>query len=144
MEVCQSLEVLLRDEAFINMGCTDRINLGCGFGSVSGNGMIRDMLECFEKEHFLKEDGKLTPKPFSTMIHLVVREYGFEIENRYQKKNGMVLYPCEVMSPLTLKGMENFFSDKTLAIHKETGTWKSNQEQEGVRRVISLHENRIL
>ena len=48
------------------------------------------------------------------------------------------------MSPLTIEGLEDFISRKTVSIHKEAGTWKKNFEQDGMRQVISLLKNRIL
>lgn len=144
VEVLQSFDCLLKDEVFLNMGCADRLNLGCGFGASAGNKIIFDMRECFEEERFLYNDGQATKRTFSAMIHPIVERYGFEIENRYQKIDEAVLYPCEVMSPLTIEGLEDFISRKTVSIHKEAGTWKKNFEQDGMRQVISLLKNRIL
>lgn len=144
VEAVSSFDVLLKDKAFVNMGCADRINLGCGFGAVQKNEMINEMVKCFEERHFLLENRKPEKTPFHAIIHPVVKKYGFKIENRYQKKNGMVLYPCEVMSPLTIDGMEDFVSEKTISIHKEAGAWKNEKEKEGMQKLTSLIENRRL
>lgn len=138
VEVVSSLDVLLKDEVFVNMGCADRLNLGCGFGAIREHTMIKEMVYAFEKRHFLLENGKPDKTQFHAIIHPVVKDYGIEIENRYQKKDGIVLYPCEVMSPLTLEGMESHMSEKTISIHKEAGAWKNEKEKEGMQKLLAL------
>lgn len=137
VEVIHNLEVLLKDEVFLNMGCADRINMGCGFGAIAGHSMIDDMKKRFENSHFwLKE--KAEKKPFHTFVHPITEKYGFKIENRYQKKSGIALYPCEVMSPLTIGEMSDFFSEKTVSIHHEEGNWKTDNEKRGLEKLNGL------
>ncbi len=143
VEAIKKFDELLRDEAFINMGSGDRINLGCGFGAVKGHPMIKDMLTVFKENHFLTSDGKPAKKPFHSYIHPIVRKYGFEICNEYQKQNNIVLYPTEVMSPLTIEGMEDYLSEKTISIHKEVGTWRNEKEREGMKKIKHIVDYRL-
>lgn len=138
VEVVKNLDYLLKDEVFMNMGYADRVNQGCGFGAISGHSMIFDMAQAFRESRFLSKEGYPEKKPCHTFVHPILKKYGFEIENRYQKKDGMVLYPCEVMSPLTIEGMEDYMSEKTLSIHKEAGTWKNEKEKNGMDKLVDL------
>lgn len=144
VEVKKNFDCLLRDAAFINMGSADRINMGCGFGAVAGHRMIYDMAKAFEESHFQLKNGKPGKRPCHMFVHPVVTQYGFEIKNEYQKRNQIALYPCEVMSPLTIEGMENFISEKTLSVHKEAGAWKNPKEQAGMRKLVALIKDRLL
>lgn len=143
VKVVKNLDSLLYDDAFFCMGCTDRVNQGCGFGAVAGHSVVLDMMKEFERNEFLLENGQPGKKPCHTFVHPVIKKYGFEICNEYQNKNGVVLYPNEVMSPLTVFGTDEFISDKTLSIHKESGTWKSEREKDGISKLKNIIENRL-
>lgn len=143
VEIVNNFDRLLNDEAFVNMGYTDRINIGCGFGAIEKHPMIYEMLNRFNNSHFILSDGKQNKRPFHTYLHPVAKKYGFEISNKYQKIKDIVLYPCEVMSPLTIGGMEDFISEKTVSIHQEIGAWKTEKEKEGMEKLKKLIKERL-
>lgn len=127
VEAVANFDVLLNDEAFFNMGCADRVNNGCGFGAVKHNNIVGKML----RQYVLITGDDLNKKSSKLQGHIilntVLRIAGFRIENQYQKnKRNEVLYPNEVMSPLDKKQRR---SNKTISIHRESGTWRSAEEQ---------------
>lgn len=138
VEVIDSFDTLLNDDVFMGMGCADRINHGQGFGAREKHPIIVEMMRKFEKSHFLLPNGRPGKKPCHTYIHPIMKKYGFEIANYYQKQDGIVLYPAEVMSPLTIEGMPDFFSKNTVSIHQEVGTWKSEKEKEGLEKLKQI------
>lgn len=140
VEVVGNLDCLLNDTAFFNMGRSDRVNQGCGFGAKSNNKLIGEMRTAFEQAKFVGANG--TPTPCHSFVHPVLRRYGFVIKNQYQKIQDIALYPCDVMSPLTIEGMENYISSKTRSIHKEAGTWRSEKEKIGINKLRGLLVNR--
>lgn len=142
--VKSSLIPLLNDEAFFNMGCADRINMGCGFGAKPHMPILRHMMEEFEETHFVDVNGVPQKRPCHLYIHPVLRNYGFSIENRYQKINNIVLYPCEVMSPMTIEGMPDYLSKRTISVHMEKRTWTTEKEKAGIERTINLINERML
>lgn len=137
VEAIANFDKLLNDDMFMCMGCADRVNNGCGFGTVAGNRLIKNIMSAFESEEFIK-DGKPSKKPCHTYLHPALRKYGFEIENKYQKVNGAVLYPAEVMSPLRIEGIDDWITEKTVSIHKEAATWKSDKEKEAGSKISKL------
>ncbi len=143
VECVANFDKLLNDKAFFNMGCADRVNMGCGFGSIAGINILEDMMEAFLKEHFLLGNGEPGKKPFSTYINPVMKRYGFKLENYYQKRDGIVLYPCEVMSPKNICGMPDFMSEKTVSIHQESGTWKNDKERMAATRLEAFIRERV-
>lgn len=138
VEAIKCFDSLLNDEAFIGMGCADRINTGQGIGAREQHPIIAEMMKEFENSHFLLANGKPGKRPGHTYIHPAVKKYGFDIANYYQRNNGVVLYPTEVMSPLTIEGMPDFFSENTVSIHQEVGTWKTSAEKEGAEKLKQL------
>ena len=143
VEVIHNLDVLLKDKAFFNMGCSERVNNGCGFGAVKNCSIVRDIMSEYEQAHFISQSGKLIKKQAHIYLNRVLKQYGFNIVNQYQNINGIVLYPSEVMSPLTIEGMSNMFSDKTLSIHKEEGSWKSEEQKKGYIKLQKIINDRI-
>ncbi len=143
VEAIRNFDVLLNDEAFICMGCADRINQGCGFGAVKGNNLIGMMRDKFYKSHFLNVDGKPGKRACHTFINPVVKQCGFQLNNQYQRKNGVVLYPSEVMSPLTIQGLSDGKTDKTVSIHQGTGSWRNEKERLAMERLETLIRKRV-
>lgn len=125
VEAVSSFDVLLKDKTFFNMGCADRVNMGCGFGTISNQKIIWDIMSQFEN---CKEE--MTSRPYHNYVHPILKKYGFELSNCFQRVNGIVLYPSDVMSPLTINGLDNNFSKNTVSIHKEAGTWMSKTEKQ--------------
>ncbi len=124
VEAVANFDVLLQDEAFFNMGCADRINNGCGFGSIPGNKTILKMIEKYNSIKIDKSDSYSSKVQGHIILNSILRKKGFHIQNQYEKNtSGEVVYPNEVMSPL-----KNMYTKKTISIHKESGTWKSELE----------------
>lgn len=144
VECVANFDKLLNDKAFFNMGCADRINMGCGFGSVADSNVLKDMLATFSGNHFLLQDGTPGRRSFSTFVNPILRQYGFELENYYQNINGIVLYPCEVMSPKTINGMPDFTSENTVSIHQESGTWQNDAEWAGLAKLEKFIKERVV
>ena len=62
----------------------------------------------------------------------------------YQNVNGVVIYPSEIMSPLTIYGMRNNITNKTLSIHKENGTWKTDGEKKTMFKLNEIIRDRVI
>lgn len=144
VECISNFDKLLNDEAFFNMGCADRINMGCGFGSIAGHSVLENMMTSLSKGKFILANGKPGLKTFNSFINPIMKEYGFKLENLYQKKSGVVLYPCEVMSPKTINGLPDFMSEKTVSIHQEVGTWRNEREKKAINDIEKFIKERII
>ncbi len=143
VEVIKNFDCLLNDECFFCLGNQDSVNNGCGLGAVPGNEMIKGMLGEFEGLHFDVSKGGVGMRSAHNFMDPVVKRKGFVMENRYQKIDGAVLYPKEVLSPLSFGNMEDFFCERTLSIHHEFGSWKSDKEKNGTQLLLQLYEERI-
>ena len=124
VEAIKSFDMLLKDKTFFNMGCADRVNMGCGFGTIPNQKIIDDIMAQFK--NCIEETIK---RPFHNYVHPILKKYGFELSNCFQNIDGVVLYPSEVMSPLTIPGLKDNFSENTVSMHKEAGTWMNDREK---------------
>jgi hypothetical protein len=73
----------------------------------------------------------------------VLKNFGFEIRNRYQKINSMVIYPSEVLAPTGIRGMEDYFTEKTIAVHHSELSWINEVERKQLEEYKSKIEKRL-
>ena len=135
VEVIRSFDPLINDDAFFCMGKADRVNNGCGFGAIKNHPIVKNMMESYENSCFLDNNGKPKKQPGFSFLHPSLAKWGFEFNNQYQKRKGAVLYPVEVMSPLSAIRGNDRMTDKTRSIHKESGSWMNEKEKEGMEKL---------
>lgn len=134
IELCKNLDELLCDDSFFSVDFEGVVNAGSGFGAVQYNPIIGDMMKAYDNESFIDKNGNLNLKPCSHYQNPILKEYGFEITQRYQKIGGNVLYPCEVLAPIaTYSGAERI-TEKTHSIHHAELSWISESEKEARNR----------
>lgn len=130
VELCRSLDALLCDDSFFSVDFEECVNAGSGFGAIRHHPIVGEMRRVYETEHFINKDGSLNLKPCPHYQNPVLKKFGFEITQRYQKIDGNVLYPCEVLSPIaTYSGAERI-TEKTHSIHRAELSWISKSERE--------------
>ena len=130
IELYRNLDDILCDNSFFSVDFEGCVNTGSGFGAVQYNPIIKDMMAVYKDVRFIKKGGSLNLKPCHFYQNLVLKKYGFEITQRYQKIDGNVLYPCEVFAPIaTYSGAERI-TEKTHAIHHAELSWISQRERE--------------
>lgn len=137
VEAIANFDKMLNDEAFFCMGSYDRINIGCGFGGIKGHPIFKDIMNEFNQIGFLNK------RPCHAYINPVIKKYGFNIDNQYQINKKIALYTKDIMSPLTIEGMKNDFTESTVSIHHEKGTWKSKVEKDKAKDIINLIEREM-
>ncbi|RKI87607.1 hypothetical protein D7V94_20695 [Parablautia intestinalis] len=143
IELCKNLDNLLCDNSFFSVDFEGCVNAGSGFGAVPHNPIIGDMRKVYENEHFIYSDGNLNLKPCQHYQNPVLKKYGFEITQRYQKINGNVLYPCEVLAPIATYSGNERFTEKTHSIHRAELSWISEEDSMARERFRNKIRNRI-
>lgn len=138
VEAVSSFDILLNDDVFFGLASGDRINVGVGFGAGAEHPLIKELRDVYLNKHFVDETGKRNRIPCYYYQHPILQKHGFQVVNEYQKKDGVVVYPAEVLSPLGTGGLGNFFSEKTVAIHHGSGSWLSGKETAGIQRLKKL------
>lgn len=114
----RSMDDLLYNEAFIGIDDGGQLNSGSGLGAVKHNGLIGEMLELYEKERFVREDGGFNLYYNTFYETRLMVEKGFKIGNRYQKIGSMSCLPRTVLMPEGVAGLREDYTEKTIANHK--------------------------
>lgn len=131
VELIKPLDALLYNEAFIGIEDGGQLNSGSGLGAVAGHPMMQELMEVYEEERFVNEDGSynLQYNTWYETRHMLSR--GYELKNRYQKINGLVCLPKEVLMPESTVGLYDTYTENTVSNHKIDPFDKS-----GVRKVL--------
>lgn len=143
VELFSSLDRVLNDEMFIGFACNFQIETGSGFGAIRGHRLIKDLRDYYDNVSFYLEDGNLNMKTCYVYQHPVIEEYGFSLEEQYQKKDGIVLYPSEVFSPNGGFASNNF-SENTIATHHFDFSWASEKEKKAFEELKRKYRGKSL
>lgn len=117
VEAIKNLDCLLNDECFWGMWCADRIGVGVGFGATPQNTFVKRLMDFYDDKSFIDKFGKINKLTGNVTQKPIFMDYGFKLNNCYEKIDDVVIYPAEVMSPKGMMGLGNFYSENTLTIH---------------------------
>ncbi len=131
VEVIRPLDELLYNEAFIGLEDGGQLNSGSGLGAVKGHPIMKELMEIYDTETFVCEDGTFNRKynTFYETSYMIGK--GYQLKNMWQKIGGMVCLPKEVLMPESVIGLYDMFTENTLANHKI-----NPYDKTGVRRVL--------
>ena len=142
IEVLSSLDKLLCDEMFCSAIHNSAINLGQGFGAIKGHWLIKELRDYYNDFHFCN-NGKMNLDPCYIYQNPVFIRNNYIIENRYQKRDGVVVYPSDMSAPTGMRGTKNNFTRNTLMIHHSELSWVSDEEKESMWRSMARIEERV-
>ena len=117
VELLKPLDDLLYNRAFIGIEENSQLNSGSALGAIPRHPMIRNLMKCYEDEHFLDESGN--PKRnyntyFETKCFI---GNGYKLVNHYQKICDVVCFPRELFMPICFAGMEDCYTNRTVSVH---------------------------
>lgn len=129
VELLSPIDRFLNDEMFCHFSSKFEVNFGSGFGAKKNHKLIKDLRDYYDGRSFYNSDGTMNTRPCAEYQNPVLKEHGFKLDNNYQKRENVVLYPSEVSMPQGRSGIANNFTAKTLMIHHVAGTHRSLQER---------------
>jgi hypothetical protein len=129
VELLKPLDALLHCDMYCGFESNSRINLGAGFGAVKGHPLVKKMADFYASLNFINADGSLNLTASPVYQTASLKDFGFEINNKYQVKDGVVLYPSEVFSPRDFYNAFNRVTDRTFSVHNFNASWKESGEK---------------
>lgn len=127
VECVKRFDDLLCDDAFFGFANYNEIATGLAFGARKNNELIGRLRDAYHDKRIVNDDGTFNTTSCIHYQQPIFQEYGFELNNKYQKINNCVVYPQEVFSPL---GSTTFFDNRTRnthSIHHATRTWETKR-----------------
>lgn len=118
VEIVRNIDELLDLDSFMGFEVSDYINSGHGFGAHRGNKVIKKILDFYDGYSHLNEKGEFVYTPCPIYTTDILKGMGLKTDGRYQKVNGMTIFPNEYFDPALQIPTKNTFS-----IHHYSSLW---------------------
>lgn len=130
VEVVSSLEDILNRGAYMGVevpstdGSMPAVNPGLGLAAEAGNKVLKSVLDHYQMQHFLDENGQQIPGTVvSHTTTVLAQEYGLQANNEIQTLDGVTIYPQDFFNPFNdVTGVLNK-TKNTRSIHWYSKTW---------------------
>ena len=121
VELIKSPGIIFDDPTigFENKSC---LNPGLVFACEKGNWFCREMLECYDQDHFIIGD-KLNCETICDRSTKIFLSYGLCLNNKMQQIKGYNIYPSDYFNPMGSNGGYLNITSNTISIHNFAGTW---------------------
>ena len=135
---------MLNDAGFTGVESNLKIAPGLIFACEAGNPIVKEILESYEKDHFVYENGQFNTKTVVDRVTEVFNSHGFIRGDTEQILDGFHIYPSEYFCAYDFVTNEFTISDKTISIHHYTATWTNSKSkmkrkiQDFFRRVLGI------
>ena len=128
VEIIKPLEGLL-DRPFLALESANSINTGLIMGCEVGNEYCKWMLNSYENDCFLLENGELNTYTVCERTTKYFKEHGFISRNIEQEIDGFMIYPTEYFCPKDPITFELKVTDNTVSIHHYGASWCTEEQK---------------
>lgn len=129
VEVIKDLSPIIKQGAFAGVECAGALNAGLGIASPAAMEIFKEVLDSYQEEHFVNQDGSLNLKTVVTRVSEIFYMHGFIKEDRMQDVAGVRVYPTDFFCPKDYKTGILKTSDKSYTIHWYDGSWCSDAQK---------------
>ena len=129
VEVIKDLSQIIQQGAFAGVECAGALNAGLGIASPAAMPIFKEVLDSYQEEHFVNQDGSLNLKTVVTRVSEIFYKHGFVKEEQIQDVAGVRVYPTEYFCPKDYKtGLLNI-TDKTYTVHWYDASWWNENDK---------------
>lgn len=132
VEIIRPLNELVAKGPF--MGCEQEkddisINPGLGLAANSRMDVYKKILEHYEKEKFLRNDGTYDSKTVCARVTEILSKDGFKGNREIEFIDGIYIYPPEFFAPKNFLDGKIKLTENTVSIHHYDATWYEPEEK---------------
>ncbi|NRO27420.1 glycosyltransferase family 32 protein [Lactobacillus helveticus] len=109
----------------INLKKETLVNPGVGLAAEKGMDIYKEILNYYEKQHFLNSDGSINYATVVERVTEILRKNGLIPNGKMQKVKGITIYPSDYFCPLNHMTGKLNITDNTRSIHLYTASWQS-------------------
>lgn len=127
VEVIRSLEPILERGPYMGfeVDCSETTK-----GTVaSGIGLYRDILDSYEQDHFIKDDGSYDLTTVVDRVTDILREKGLRDVPGIQEVAGVRIYPSEYFCPKDPINSRLILTENSYSIHHYDGSWTTSKQR---------------
>ncbi len=127
VEVIKDLTLIIEQGAFAGVERAGELNAGLGIGSPAAMDIFKEVLDSYQEEHFVNQDGSLNLKTVVTRVSEIFYKYGFVKEDKIQDVAGVRVYPTEYFCPKSYFTGKLNITENSYTIHHYDGSWCSDE-----------------
>ena len=90
------------NDAFTGFGADNAEIAACTLAFDKGNAFIKECLDSYEDDAFIKEDGTFNTQSINIRMTNLLQKYGFKPNGKEQEINGIKIYPMTYFCPLSM------------------------------------------
>lgn len=124
VEVIKDMSDIIAQGAFMGCETDDKCNPGLGLGANPGLGIYKEILDYYEKIHFLIEGN--TTETVVTHTSKILKSHGWVGNGEIEQIEGVTIYPPEYFCPMDYKTGKLDITPNTRSIHWYTASWQSS------------------
>lgn len=125
VEVIKDMSHIIDAGAFMGLETDSAAAPGLGLAAAPGLGLYKEILEDYEKSHFLKDDGSLDLTTIVERTTKILAAHGFQQTTGVQTICGINIYPKDYFNPIDMKSGRLIITDHTVSIHHYMASWES-------------------
>lgn len=95
----------------------------------SGLGLYRDILDSYEQDHFIKDDGSYDLTTVVDRVTDILREKGLRDVPGIQEVAGVRIYPSEYFCPKDPINSRLILTENSYSIHHYDGSWTTSKQR---------------
>ena len=145
VEVINSFESIIAAGAFMGLESISTVAPGLGLAANPGHRLYKEILDKYEKRHFIREDGSLDQMTVVTFTTEILKKHGFVINEEsssvIQNIDGIRIYPTDYFCPMDYMSGRVTISGNTRSIHHYSASWHTGADRiaANIQRKLSSH-----
>ena len=116
-------------DTFVGFENPDTVASGLIRAACKGDEICKRMLDSYNADVFLLEDGSLNLQTVGIRETAIFKELGLQLDDTLQTVGGTTVYPREYFCPKSFIGEEITLTDNTYSIHHYSASWHTPEEE---------------
>lgn len=127
VEILKPLDDLPAD--FVGFESETTVNSGLIRGAAKGDMICREMLDSYEKDSFILENGEYNPCTVCERETAVLQKHGLVVNGELQVVADTTVFPTEYFNPKGGNYGKDKITENTYTVHHYVASWKSPLDQ---------------
>lgn len=129
VEIIKDMSDIINYGPFMGCEVIGKCAPGLGLGVNPGNKLYKEIIDFYDKIHFIKSDGTINEDTVVTYVTDILKKYGFKQINEIQKIEDIYIYPPDFFCPLNYETGNLKITKNTRSIHHYSASWHSRLDK---------------
>ncbi len=129
VELVKNLQPIINKGAFAGCESEGLLNTGLGFGSEPNLVILKEILNSYNNECFIKKNGSFNTKTVVERVSKIFQKHGFTKTGEAQNVAEFTIYPAEYFCPKSFQSGRLTITENTYSIHHFDSSWYNSEEK---------------